>query len=231
MNATIKPFHGWKSQIYLAIDTKMTSETVNRGRPRGFDRQQVLRQAMEVFWEKGFERASMAELTAAMGLKPPSVYAAFGDKENLFREAVALYMETDGSGIWDQLELASTAREAIHNLLRSTAKAYSRHVPSRGCLIVLAAPQQEGASPAVCEELKQRRLTNTVLLEQRLRRGGREGELPAGLNCRAVASYYASVQHGMSILARDGANRKTLMGVADSAMAGWDALIAANTAA
>jgi AcrR family transcriptional regulator len=209
----------------------MANETVNRGRPRGFDRQQVLRQAMEVFWEKGFERASMADLTSAMGLKPPSVYAAFGDKEKLFKAAVALYMETDGNGIWDQLDRAPTAREAIHNLLRNTAKAYSRHVPSRGCLIVLAAPQQDGASPAVCEELKQRRLTNILLFEQRLKRGVHEGELPTGLNCRAVASYYASVQHGMSILARDGANRKTLMGVADSAMAGWIALIEANTTA
>jgi AcrR family transcriptional regulator len=222
--------HRWESQIYLVIDTKMTSETIIRGRPRGFDRQQALRQAMEVFWEKGYERASMADLTAAMGLKPPSVYAAFGDKEKLFREAVALYVETEGNGIWNQLERAPTAREAIHNLLRSTAKAYSRHLPSRGCLIVLAAPQQDGASPAVCEELKQRRLTNTLLFEQRLKQDVREGELPAGLNCRAVASYYTSVQHGMSILARDGANRKTLMGVADSAMAGWEALIAANTA-
>jgi AcrR family transcriptional regulator len=207
----------------------MENETVKRGRPRGFDRQRVLRQAMEVFWEKGFEHASMADLTAAMGLKPPSVYAAFGDKEGLFKEAVALYVETEGSGIWEHLERSSTAREAIHNLLRGTVKAYSRHAPSRGCLIVLAAPQKDGASPAVCEELKQRRLTNTLLLKRRLERGIREGELPAGLNCHAVASYYTSVQHGMSILARDGAKRKTLMAVADSAMAGWTALISANT--
>ncbi len=207
----------------------MGDNTGHRGRPRGFDRQHVLRQAMEVFWEKGFEHASMADLTAAMGLKPPSVYAAFGDKASLFREAVALYVETEGSGIWDHLERSPTAREAIDNLLHGSAKAYSRYSPSRGCLIVLAAPQQNGASEVVCNELKQRRLTNASLLEQRLKRGIQEGELPVGLNCHAVASYYCSVQHGLSILARDGAERKTLMAVADSAMAGWTELIDANT--
>lgn len=207
----------------------MNKETITRGRPRGFDRQEALRQAMEVFWDKGFERASLADLTNAMGLKPPSVYAAFGDKEKLFKEAVALYADIHGKGIWDQLENSPTAREAIHNLLRGTAKAYTNQAPSRGCLIVLAAPQKEGASFAVCEELRQRRLTNILLLEQRLNCGIEDGELPASLDCRAVANYYSSVQYGMSILARDGADYQTLCAVADCAIVGWIELISANT--
>ncbi len=199
-----------------------------RGRPRGFDREDALRRAMEVFWDKGFDHASMADLTRAMGLKPPSVYAAFGDKEALFKAVVAFYAQTRGHGIWDRLEPAPTARQAIHDMLRATADAYTRGGASRGCLIVLAAPQKEGASPAVRDELKQRRLMNTTLLEQRLQRAMAEGELPAGLDYRSIASYYATVQHGMSIQARDGADRDTLMAVADCALAGWDALIAAR---
>lgn len=178
---------------------------------------------MEVFWVKGYERASMADLTRAMGINSPSLYAAFGNKEALFREAVALYVETEGSGIWDRVETMPTAREALAHVLRASALAFTQGEP-RGCLIVLAAPQREGSTVGICDELRSRRAGNVVVLEARLERAVTEGELPPGTDCHGIAQYFATVQHGMSIQARDGASRETLLAIADCAMAGWERL-------
>jgi len=198
-----------------------------RGRPRSFDRDIALRQAMELFWMKGFENSSMADLTAAMGLNPPSLYAAFGSKENLFREALDLYVRTAGGGIWEEVAEAPTAREAVAGLLSRTAEAYSRGPAPRGCMIVLAAPQMAGGNPAVCEELKRHRLDNVAMLEHRLARAVQEGELPPGTDCGAIAAFFTALQHGMSIQARDGASGDMLRSIARSAMAGWDRLVEA----
>src|SRR5262245_41226926 len=175
-----------------------------RGRPRAFDRQEALRQAMEVFWSQGFDNASLADLTAAMGINAPSLYAAFGSKEALFYEAIDLYVETAGSGIWNQIAAAPTAREAVDGLLRRSAEPFGRPPKPRGCMIVLAAPQNQGAHPAICQALKARRLESALLLQQRLERAVAEGELPKGTDCVAIAGYVQTVQHGMSIQARDG---------------------------
>lgn len=197
---------------------------VSRGRPRTFDRQKALQQAMEVFWERGFDNASMSELTRAMGINSPSLYAAFGSKEALFREAVQLYMNEGGGGIWGPLDSIDCARDAIDHVLHATALTFSQHSPSRGCLIVLASPQSQGGNPEIGEELEQHRNHNRCAIEQRLQRAIKEGELPASTDCRAVANYYATVQHGMSILARDGATRQELLDVANCAMAAWEPL-------
>ena len=196
-----------------------------RGRPRSFDRNDALDQAIEVFWTKGYENASLADLTAAMEIAAPSLYAAFGSKDGLFREAVAHYVETLGSGIWDGLDTVPTARAAIEGMLRASAAAFTEGPVSRGCMIVLAAPQNEGASSTACDLLRTWRLENAGKLRRRLERAVEEGELSAGTDCAAIATYYATVQHGMSIIARDGIDRATLMRVVDSAMAGWAALI------
>ncbi|MCE8016502.1 TetR/AcrR family transcriptional regulator [Halomonas sp. MCCC 1A17488] len=195
-----------------------------RGRPRRFDREEALRRAMEVFWVQGYDNASLADLTRAMGINAPSLYATFGSKEVLFQEAVELYVRTEGSGIWEQVETAPTARAAIEQVLRTTAVAFTRGPSPRGCMIVLAAPQMQGANAQVCDALKAYRQSNGYLLERRLQRAVEEGELPASTDCRALANYVVTLQHGMSIQARDGASRETLLAIADCAMAGWDAL-------
>lgn len=196
-----------------------------RGRPPSFNREEALNCAMEVFWSKGYEHASMAELTAAMGLRPPSVYAAFGSKEGLFRAVVDFYAENMANGIWACLDQAATARESIRNFLYATAEAFSHHHPGRGCMIVMAAPQSDGAPRAVCEELRGRRQTNIAQLQQRIQRAIAEGELPASLNSQIIARYYATVQQGMSIQATDGADHETLREIAECAMAGWETMI------
>lgn len=199
-----------------------------RGRPRGFDKDDALRRAMEVFWSRGYLGASMAELTKAMGLSAPSVYAAFGDKESLFRSAMALYQETEGGGIWDGVDTAPTAREAVADLLYASADAFTAGKSPRGCMIVLSALQSESPHPEICDELKAMRTANVDLLERRFRRAQAEGDLSQACDCNAVAVYVVTLQHGMSIQARDGANRRMLRSVVDCAMAGWDAIVLAG---
>jgi AcrR family transcriptional regulator len=199
-----------------------------RGRPRSFDRAAALRRAMEVFWAKGYDGTSMSDLTAAMGVNSPSIYAAFGCKEQLFREAVALYSETEGGRIWSAMIEAPTARAAIETMLRASAHEFTRPGKPHGCLVVLGAIHVDGGSEAVCRDLRRQRLQNVEQLMQRLERGIADGELPKGIDRRAIATFYATVQHGMSIQARDGASRKALMAVADCAMAAWDSLASAR---
>jgi AcrR family transcriptional regulator len=198
-----------------------------RGRPRSFDRAAALRRAMHVFWEKGYDGASLTRLTTAMGISAPSLYAAFGCKEELFREAVEFYGATEGGGIWDHLEEATTARAAIEGMLRASAEAFTRPGRPHGCLIALGALHPDDENATVCRELKRRRAGNVEALRRRFDRAVAEGELAHGLDTRAVAVFYATLQHGMSIQARDGASRRTLTAVVDCALAGWDSLTAA----
>jgi AcrR family transcriptional regulator len=201
-----------------------------KGRPRGFDRAEALRQAMRLFWSKGYDGASLADLTAAMGINPPSLYAAFGSKEALFREATDLYSETEGVDIWRSLHQSATARQAVEGFLRESAAAFSRAGDPPGCLIVLGALNANGNNAAICEDLRQRREANVAELRTRLEAAVREGELPAGIGCEAIAVFYVTVQQGMSIQARDGASHARLLAAADGAMAAWDALTAGSSA-
>jgi AcrR family transcriptional regulator len=200
-----------------------------RGRPRSFDRAAALRRAMEVFWEKGYDGTSMSDLTAAMAINSPSIYAAFGCKEQLFREAVELYSTTDGGRIWSAMIAAPTARGAIEAMLRTTAQEFTRPGRPRGCLVVLSAIHVGEGNEAICLDLRQQRLQNIEQLVQRLDRGIADGELPKSIDRRAIATFYATVQHGMSIQARDGVSRKALLTVADSAMAAWEGLTSPRT--
>ncbi|WP_077962280.1 TetR/AcrR family transcriptional regulator [Ensifer adhaerens] len=201
---------------------------MSRGRPRNFSRDEALASAMQLFWDKGYDNTSLSDLTRAMGLNPPSLYAAFGSKAELFIEAVDLYGRTDGAGIWDELETVPTAKAAVHDLLRRTAENFTRRGEPRGCMVVLSAPQMAGGDPEVCGALKRRRLEKQTALERRFERAVDEGDMPAGVDCAAIAAYVASLQHGMSIGARDGATRETLLAIADCAAGGWDTMIAAT---
>ncbi|TGT42875.1 TetR/AcrR family transcriptional regulator [Mesorhizobium sp. M8A.F.Ca.ET.165.01.1.1] len=192
-----------------------------RGRPRTFDRNAALRRAMDVFWAKGYEGASISDLAAAMGINSPSLYAAYGSKEALFLEATDLYSRVEGADIWLALEEVPTARLAIERFLRRTAKAYSQTDRPQGCLIALGALHEDSSRGAICADLRRRRAENLTALKKRLERGVAEGELPANFNCRAAATFFATVQHGMSIQARDGASRAALLATVAGAMAAW----------
>jgi AcrR family transcriptional regulator len=198
-----------------------------RGRPRGFDRDLALAKAMEVFWARGYEGASMNDLTAAMGIASPSLYAAFGCKEALFREALELYSATESEGIWGGVEAAPTARAGFESFLYATARVFTRPDKPTGCLVVLSALHASELNQTVRDELVKGRASMVDGLEARLKRGQRDGDLPAGADTRAVATYFVTVQQGMSIQARDGATRATLEAIARVALSGWDALVGA----
>ncbi|MBO0850183.1 MAG: TetR/AcrR family transcriptional regulator [Pseudonocardia sp.] len=197
-----------------------------RGRPRAFDRRVALRRAMEAFWEHGYEGTSIHELTEAMGINAPSLYAAFSCKEALFREAVALYGEMEGGPLRRALEEEPTAREAAAGMLRAGAIAYTEPGKPNGCMIVLAATTYTPKTEGIRDYLTEERRAGTRALRERLERAVAEGDLSPEVDTQMLAGYVSTVLHGMSVQARDGVGRAELLAVADAAMAGWDRLTA-----
>jgi len=198
-----------------------------RGRPRSFDREVALRRAMEVFWALGYEGATLTGLQEAMGgITAPSFYAAFGSKEDLFREAVELYSKTLGVPMMKALAEEPTARASLEALLQAAVEAFCRPGKPRGCLLVLGAINSMPANKSVRDHLRGLRARRQKVIQERLQRGVAEGELPSGLDLGALASFYTTVVDGLAIQARDGASRKVLKFAVRCAMAAWDTVIA-----
>ncbi|CAD5247876.1 DNA-binding transcriptional regulator, AcrR family [Bosea sp. 62] len=198
-----------------------------RGRPRAFDRAAALQKAMLLFWEKGFQGASMSELTGAMGINAPSLYACFGSKEALYREAMALYESGDGAELAAAIAAAPTVREAIEIYLMRSAALFSRPDKPAGCMVVLSVVHAAGTSAEAGRALRDARTEMQGVLETRLRGAIARGELQAG-DPAAIAAFYCTVQQGMSVRARDGASRAELEAVAQGAMAAWPGLTGAR---
>lgn len=193
------------------------------GRPRRFDRTTALTRAMELFWERGYEGASISDLTAVMGMNAPSLYATFGSKESLFREAVHLYNEN--SPTTRALNDAPTARAAVEALLRDNVAAYADPANPAGCMIVLSAMLGVPENEAVRNHLAQYRRSDQLALQRRLEHSMAEGELPQGTDTATIAAFYITILQGLSIQAHDGASREQMEAIVDCAMAAWDALI------
>lgn len=198
-----------------------------RGRPRAFDRDAALKAAMELFWRKGFSATSMADLCAAMGINAPSLYAAFGSKEALYEAALRQYEQAASPLIWGAFEAAPTARESITGLLMASAANLPGTDRPPGCMITLATAGQEGCT-RLGDLVAQARAEGEAMIAARLRRAVAEGELPSGTDIVALAAFYACVQHGMSIEARDGADRQKLEAIARCALAAWPVLTGAG---
>ncbi len=195
-----------------------------RGRPRSFDRAVALRRAMEVFWERGYEAASLDELTSAMQISKPSLYAAFSGKEALFREAVALYGQTYGEEATRGLDTEPTARDAVESILRANIAQFTDPGSPPGCMITLTGLLGAPASGPVREFLVQMRGQSQARIRDRLDRALDDGELGPAVDTAGVAAFYTTVLEGLSIQARDGASADIMHGVVDRAMAAWPAL-------
>lgn len=195
-----------------------------RGRPRAFDRTEALQKAMLVFWEKGYQATSLSDLTEAMGIGSPSLYAAFGSKEGLYREAVELYHASGSDEIAGPLTLAPTAREAVEGYLMASAAVFTRPGYPPGCMVVLSAVNAVGVGDETSAKLREMRAQSVAVIAARLRVAMAEGEILPNLDAEAIASYYVTVQQGMSIQARDGASRRQLEVIAQGAMAAWEGL-------
>ncbi len=198
-----------------------------RGRPRAFDRDAALTQAMHLFWRKGFAATSISELTAAMGIGSPSLYAAFGSKEELYAETLRYYRAQHEALVWGSFAAAPTARAAVEALLMDTAAALTEVCAPdapRGCMVTLSAVGGEGQAE-LGESVRAARARGFEAVAERLSRAAAEGEIGASADIRALARYVMTVQGGLSLQARDGASRGELEAVARLAMAGWDARV------
>jgi AcrR family transcriptional regulator len=159
------------------------------------------------------------------GLTAPSLYAAFGSKEELFREAVELYSKMQGVPILKALTGKSTARESVEAFLMVMAESFSQSDKPHGCLVTLGAINGTRNNRDVQDYLRDRRARREEVILQRLRRGVAEGDLPPDLDLKPIASFYSTVTNGLAIQARDGATRKELKTIVDCAMAAWDTLV------
>jgi len=191
------------------------------GRPREFDRDAALAAAMLLFWRKGFAATSMNDLCDAMGIRSPSLYAAFGSKEALYLEAIDHYVHTVGPTVWDKLSAGGSARAGVEKMLWAATETLPEfgEIPG-GCMAVLGAVGDEWPA-AIADVVKQVRLDMLEMLQSRLQTAVTEGELPAATDVDRLSRFYLSVFQGMALQARDGATSAELKGVAASAMLAW----------
>src|SRR5262245_12831015 len=190
------------------------------GRPREFDADEALDRAMAVFWRRGYEGATLDELTAAMGISRPSLYAAFGGKEQLFRRALDRYVRGPAGYVREAMA-RPTAREAAEALLAGTVALLTEPGNPAGCLVVQGALACGEAAESVRRELAAVRVSGLHLIRKRLERARRDGDLPEGIDCGDLARYLTTVVHGLAVQAAGGATRKQLRRVADLAMQVW----------
>jgi len=190
------------------------------GRPRTVDTQKALDQALNVFWRKGYEGATLPGLTQAMGINRPSLYAAFGNKESLFRKVLHRY--TAGPASYVQTALAQpTARAVAEKLLHGGVQNLTNPAHPRGCLAVQAALACGDDADCMRQELIRHRESLVIALRDRFHRAKKEGDLPKDSNPADLARYLATIMHGLSVQASSGASRKDLQKVATLALKVW----------
>lgn len=185
-----------------------------KGRPRGFDRDSALIRAVEIFWRKGFGPTSIADLCAAMKINPPSLYAAFGNKAELFLEAISYYEHTYWAHVWEEMEKEPSVHRALEGVLVNAATNQTTEGFPRGCLVTLAAINVPPEYPQILEMLGNMRDGAREAFAKRLCRGVSDGQLPATTNVDVLARAYNAVLQGMAIQASDGCTRANLEDIA-----------------
>lgn len=193
------------------------------GRPRGFDRDAVLDRALELFWARGYEGTSVADLTEAMGITPPSLYAAFGSKAELYGAALERYQQRYGSCTREALEQEPTAKAAVARILGHAAREFASREHPAGCMLSLGAVACAPEHKLVAEAVAAMRASMISALKQRLDRAVAEGELPEDADTAGLARFVGALLQGMSVQARDGADEAALQAIVDTALAAWPA--------
>jgi len=209
-----------RSRQQLNTETVSSASAAARGRPRAFDAEDALDRALKVFWRKGYEGTSLDDLTAAMNINRPSLYAAFGNKENLFRRALERYSNGPASHVCAALQ-APTARAVAERTLIGTVDLLTDPRHPRGCLIVQGALAGGDASESVQRELAKHREAGVAALRKRFERARREGDLPRSANAADLARYVSTIAHGLSVQAASGASRAELLRVVKTSLRAW----------
>lgn len=206
----------------------MTNE---RGRPRAFDAEQALDSALRVFWKQGYQGAALSELTDAMGLSKPSLYAAFGDKEALYLKALERYATHYLAGPMQLLDTTTSGREAVAAYLRAMARLFADRSQPGGCFIANGIADTEGPTtpPAVQEALHGALRAAEQRMRQRIEQALQAGELHPDASPAELASLYLTVLTGLAVLAKSGESPQKLMRVVDAAMVAWPASPAAGS--
>ena len=187
------------------------------GRTRQFDTDQALERALEVFWARGYEGATLPELTAAMGINRPSLYAAFGNKEQLFRKALDHYQTGPQSFLTEALK-EPTAKGVVEAMFSGFVKMQRNRAKARGCMIVSGALACGKEAEPVRRELVRLRQAAVEMIRERFERAIQEGDLPQGSDCATLARYIVTVLNGMAVQAVSGATEQELRRVAAVAM-------------
>ena len=192
-----------------------------RGRPRAFEREVALERAMEVFWRHGYEGTSLAELTKAMGINAPSLYAAFQSKEDLYMEAIDLYLARRRALMERVYREEPTARAAVERMLREAVESLVTSGLPKGCMLTSSGASCSAESEPMQRALGEKRALGRKLMKARMDKGLRDGELPRGTDTGALADFYGMVFQGMAMQAADGATRKALLAAVATAMRAW----------
>lgn len=198
----------------------MKHNSARTGRPRGFDPDRALERALHVFWQKSYEGTSLSDLTRAMGINRPSLYAAFGNKEALFRKVLDRYGAGPGAFFADALQ-APTARAVAERLFQGTIDLLANPGTPRGCLMVQGALACGDATDSVRKEVTSRRATVEAELRRRFQRAKREGDLPSHAEPADLARYIMTVVHGMAVQGAGNATRPQLLRIMQTALQAW----------
>ena len=190
------------------------------GRTRQFDVDEALDRALEVFWARGYEGATLPELTKAMGINRPSLYAAFGNKEQLFRKALDRYQTGPMSFLTEALK-EPTARAVAEAIFSGFIRMQRNREKARGCLIVSGALASGEEAESVRQELARLRQSIVAVFRKRFERAVENGDLPTGTDCMTLGRYIATVLGGLAVQAASGTTEKELRRVAAMAMRAW----------
>jgi AcrR family transcriptional regulator len=190
------------------------------GRTRQFDVDEALDRALEVFWARGYEGATLPELTRAMGINRPSLYAAFGNKEELFRKALDRYL-AGPQGFMAEALKEPTARAVAEAIFSGFIRMQRGRDRARGCLVVQGALACGEEAEPVRRKLARLRQAAVTAFRERFERAVQDGDLPKGTDCAGLARYVATVLNGLAVQAASGATEKDLRLVSALAMQAW----------